>query len=95
MPGGRGWRSQSSSESGRGTPLVSGSSRHRPQPTIGPLLYTTMAANEIAPLGEGGTRELTKQPRRKHKLTRDRHRCLERERGRERGREGDGERGRG
>ncbi|KAG7215650.1 hypothetical protein INR49_022005 [Caranx melampygus] len=53
---GRGCLSQSSTESGSGMPLVSGSSRHRPQPMIGPLLYTSMAANEIAPFGLGGTR---------------------------------------
>lgn len=58
-------------------PLVSGSSRHIPHPKIGPLLYTTMAANEIAPFGLGGTRELTRQPSRKHKLTTDTHRCLD------------------
>lgn len=73
---GRGCRSQSSTESGSVTSLVSGSSRHKPQPTIGPLLYTTMAANVIAPLGLQGTRVLARQPSRKHRLTRDTHRCL-------------------
>lgn len=74
---GRGCLSQSSTESGSGMPLVSGSSRHNPQPTIGPLLYTTMAANEIAPLGLGGTREFTREPNRKPKLTSDMQRCLD------------------
>lgn len=68
--------SQSSTVSGSGTPLVSGSSRHKPQPTIGPLLYTSIAANEMAPLGLGGTRVLTRQPSRKHRLTSDTQRCL-------------------
>lgn len=44
---------------------------------IGTLLYTTMAANEIAPFGLAGTRELTRQPTRKLKLTRDTQRCLD------------------
>lgn len=57
--------------------LVSGRTRHRAQPTRGPLLYTSMAANEMAPLELGGTSELTRQPTRKLRLTRDTQRCLE------------------
>lgn len=79
MLGGRGrvCLSQSSRESGSVTPLVSGSSRHRPQPTIGALLYTTMAAGVIAPLGLRGTRVLARHPSRKLRLTRDTQRCLD------------------
>lgn len=77
--GGRsqGCLSHSSTESGSGTPLVSGNSRQKAQPMIGPQLYTSMAANEMVPFGFAGTRELTRQPTRKLKLTRDRQRCLE------------------
>lgn len=74
---GLGCLSQSSTKSGSGMPLVSGSSRHSPQPMSGPLLNTTMAANGIAPFGLGGTKEFTKQPIRKLKLTRDMQRCLD------------------
>ncbi len=75
MHGGWGCRSQSSTVSGSGMPLVSGSSRHSQQPNIGPLLYTSMAANEIAPF-RLGTREFTRQPMRKDRLTADMQRCL-------------------
>lgn len=74
---GLGCLSQSSTESGSVTSLVSGSRRHRPQPTIGPLLYTTMAASVIVPVGLEGTRVLARQPSRKHRLTREMHRCLD------------------
>lgn len=57
-------------------PLVSGSNIHKPQPMIGPLLYANIAANEIAPSAEGGTKVLTKQPIRKQRFTNDTHRCL-------------------
>lgn len=59
---GSGCLSQSSTESGSGLPLVSGSSRHSPEPMMGPLLYTTKAATEIPPLGCEGKRELARQP---------------------------------
>lgn len=74
---GRGCLLQSSTESGRVMSLVSGSRRHRPQPTIGPLLYTTMAARVIVPVGLEGTSVLARQPSRKHRLTRDMQRCLD------------------
>lgn len=72
----RGCCSHSSTESGSGTLLVSGRTRHMVQPNRGPLLYTSIAANEMAPLELGGTRELTRQPTRKTKLTSDTQRCL-------------------
>lgn len=68
---------QSATESGSGTPLVSGSSRHSPQHMIGPLLQITIAAKEIAPSGFAGTRVLTRQPSRKDRLTSDKQRCLD------------------
>lgn len=68
--------SQSYTESGSAMPLVSGSSKHRPQPTIGPLLYTNIATNEIAPSAVDGTNVFARQPRRKQRFTIDIQRCL-------------------
>lgn len=55
---------QSSNESGSGALLVSGSNRHKPQPTMGALVYTTMAAKEIAPSGLEGRKVVAREPTR-------------------------------
>lgn len=68
---------QSSRESGRVVPLVSGSIRQSPEPMMGPLLYTTNAATEITPPGWRGKSELARQPNRKLRFTREVQRCLD------------------